>query len=321
MNGPTGYEAEGPFWDPRVRANIHAAGAVLWRPSSQDSRGIEIAVVHRPKYQDWSLPKGKLDPGETPIMAAVREVGEETGLRCRLGRYLGHVTYPVPGHRRLKRVDYWAAQVTGGDFTVNSEVDVLHWHPLDRVMDELSYPMDRQVVRAFARLPAHTATLLLVRHAKAGRRDRFDGPDDERPLERAGSAQAEALIPNLLAFGAEEVYSANPLRCVQTVRPLAEKLGTDIVLEPLLSETGYAADTDGARQRAASLVSDHAVRVVCSQGKVIPDLLAWWAKKDGLTLQPARNRKGSVWVLSFVGGTLVAADHLDRSISTDVVPG
>lgn len=319
MNDPTGYEAAGPFWDPRVRANIHAAGAVVWRRSQGKSRAIEIAVVHRPKYRDWSLPKGKLDPGETPIMAAVREVHEETGLDCRLGRYLGHVTYPIPGHRRLKRVDYWAAEVTGGEFSANSEVDVLHWHPLERVMDELSYPMDRQVVRTFARLPAHTSTLLLVRHAKAGRRDAFDGPDEQRPLERAGSAQAQALIPNLLAFGAEEIYSADPVRCVDTVRPLAEKLGTDITSEPLLSEIRYATDTDAARERAVSLVSDRAVRVVCSQGKVIPDLMAWWAKKDGLTLQPARNRKGSVWVLSFVDGALVAADHLDRSISTEVV--
>src|SRR5690606_6090158 len=89
--------------DPQVKANIHAAGAVLWRQAP--AGGIEIAVVHRPKYEDWSLPKGKLDPGETPVLTAVRETEEETGLRCRLGRYLGKVTYPIPGHRKLKRVD------------------------------------------------------------------------------------------------------------------------------------------------------------------------------------------------------------------------
>ncbi|GAB2637833.1 NUDIX hydrolase [Nocardia goodfellowii] len=318
MKGKTGYEENGqPFWDPRVRANIHAAGAVLWRYG--DSGAVEIAVVHRPKYLDWSLPKGKLDPGETPVIAAVREVGEETGLDCRLGRYLGHVTYPIPGHRKLKRVDYWSAEVAGGAFTANSEVDQLGWYTLDKVQDQLSYPMDRQVLRSFTRLPARTSTLLLVRHAKAGRRDRFDGPDAERPLERAGQAQAQGLVPNLLAFGASEVFSADPVRCVQTVQPLAEKLGVPITLEPLLSETGYAAAKDEARARMVDLVSDSAVRVVCSQGKVIPDLLAWWAERDGVTLPSARNRKGSAWVLSFVDGKLVAADHLDRSLSTDVV--
>ncbi len=318
MSGRTGYEMDGgPFWDPRVTANIHAAGAVVWRRTPNGT--IEIAVVHRPKYQDWSLPKGKLDPGETPVLAGLREVREETGLDCKLGRYLGHVTYPIPGHRKLKRVDYWAATVAGGEFTANSEVDVLNWHPLDRVMDQLSYPMDRQVVRAFTRLPPDTSTLLLVRHAKAGRRDRFSGPDPLRPLDREGQSQSRVLVPNLLAFGASEIHSADPVRCVQTVTPLAEKLGTEIVLEPLLSETGYAAAQDEARERLVSLVSDTEVRVVCSQGKVIPDLLQWWADRDGVTLPSARNRKGSVWVLSCHRGRLVAADHMDRTLSADVV--
>ncbi|MBH0775451.1 NUDIX hydrolase [Nocardia bovistercoris] len=319
MSGTTGFDTTGHFSDPRITANIHAAGALVWRGCAEDPRTVEIAVVHRPKYRDWSLPKGKLDPGETPIAAAVREVGEETGLSCRLGRYLGYVTYPVTGHRKLKRVDYWAAEALGGEFDANAEVDALSWHRLDRVMDTLSYPMDRQVVRAFSRLPARLDTLLVVRHAKAGHRDRFDGPDDERPLERAGVARAEALVPNLLAFGAREVFSANPLRCVQTVRPLARALGVEIEIEPLLSEGGYAAETDKARERAVDLVASGSVRVVCSQGKVIPDLMAWWARKDGLTLPPARNRKGSVWVLSFADGRLVAADHLERSLSTDIV--
>ncbi|MBF6329261.1 NUDIX hydrolase [Nocardia transvalensis] len=298
--------------DPRVTANILAAGAVLWR--RQPDGAIEVAVVHRRKYDDWSLPKGKLDPGETPMVAAVREVGEETGLRCRLGRYLGHVTYPVTGHRKLKRVDYWVADVTGGRFHANSEVDVLEWHRVDQVMDQLSYPMDRRILRNFLRLPPDTATLLVVRHAKAGRRGRFAGPDDERPLEKAGRNQAQALTPNLLAFGASEIYSAPPLRCVQTVEPLAETLGVDIALEPLLSESGYAAAPQDSLTRARELVSTDAVRVLCSQGKVIPHLLAAWAEKDGVALPPARNRKGSVWVLSVADGRLVAADHLDAAL-------
>lgn len=302
--------------DPRVRPNIHAAGAVLWR---EGAAGPEIAVIHRPKYGDWSLPKGKLDPGETPIVAAVREVGEETGLPCTLGRYLGHVTYPIPGHRQLKRVDYWAAEAAAGEFAVNAEVDQLRWFPLDQVMDQLSYPMDRQVVRMFARLPATTNTVLLVRHGKAGKRARFDGPDELRPLEPAGEQQAKALTPNLLAFGASEIHSADPLRCIQTVTPLAEQLNAEINCEPMFSEQGYDSAKSAARQRFLSLVTDRGVPVVCSQGGVIPDLVQWLAQRSGLTLPPARNRKGSVWALSFVGDRLVAADHMDRSLSTGIV--
>ncbi|MGW5438301.1 NUDIX hydrolase [Nocardia asteroides] len=303
--------------DPRVRPNIHAAGAVLWRDGGA---GPEIAVIHRPKYGDWSLPKGKLDPGETPVVAAVREVGEETGLPCVLGRYLGHVTYPIPGHRQLKRVDYWAAEAAAGEFAVNAEVDELRWFPLDRLMDQLSYPMDRQVVRMFARLPARTSTVLLVRHAKAGKRSRFDGPDALRPLEPAGARQAKELTPNLLAFGASEIHSADPLRCIQTVTPLAEQLNIEINCEPMFSEQGYDSAKSSARQRFLSLVTDRGVPVVCSQGGVIPDLTDWLATRSGLTLPPARNRKGSVWALSFVGDRLVAADHMDRSLSTGIVP-
>ncbi|MFD4429763.1 NUDIX domain-containing protein [Nocardia sp. NPDC058497] len=302
--------------DPRVRPNIHAAGAVLWRTGAA---GPEIAVIHRPKYGDWSLPKGKLDPGETPIVAAVREVGEETGLPSTLGRYLGHVTYPIPGHRQLKRVDYWAAEAAAGEFAVNAEVDQLRWFPLDQVMDQLSYPMDRQVVRMFARLPATTSTVLLVRHGKAGKRARFDGPDELRPLEPAGEQQAKALTPNLLAFGASEIHSADPLRCIQTVTPLAEQLNAEINCEPMFSEQGYDSAKSAARQRFLSLVTDRGVPVVCSQGGVIPDLVQWLAQRSELTLPPARNRKGSVWALSFVEDRLVAADHMDRSLSTGIV--
>ncbi|WP_067658625.1 NUDIX hydrolase [Nocardia harenae] len=305
-----------------MTANIHAAGAVLWRPargagSAPKRDEIEIALVHRPKYRDWSLPKGKLEPGESPVLAAVREVGEETGVRSVLGRYLGHVTYPVTGHRKLKRVDYWAAEAQEGEFDPNAEIDDLVWHSLDKVMRELSYPMDRQVLRTFSKLPPRTSTLLLVRHAKAGQRGKYHGPDLERPLEPAGVEQARTLVPNLLAFGAREVFSADPVRCVQTVAPLAERLGVEVGLEPALSEDAYAADPKGALTRIRELVSDSAVRVVCSQGKVIPELMRGWAAADGLTLPPARNRKGSVWVLSFVDGRMVAADHLDRRLYVD----
>ncbi|ORL80339.1 bifunctional NUDIX hydrolase/histidine phosphatase family protein [Prescottella equi] len=300
--------------DKPVKANIFAAGAVLWRKSPNNPYEIEIALIHRPKYDDWSFPKGKLDPGETSISAAVREIHEETGITAQLGRHLSGVTYPIPGHRKLKRVEYWAAEAAGGEFTPNDEVDEMRWLPPDDVPDQLSYPMDRTILRRFVQIPPDTTTVLLVRHAKAGSRKKYEGDDDTRPLDEKGRVQAEALVGQLRAFGASEVSSADRTRCVQTVEPLAASLEVPIHIEPLLSEEQYAADPASARARARKIAARGGVQAICSQGGVIPDLLEWWAKRDGIALPPARNRKASTWVLSLSGGRLVAADHIDSPL-------
>ena len=116
---------------------VLAAGAVLWRPGS-DAAVPEIAIVHRPRYDDWSLPKGKVDPGETEPVTAVREVAEETGYRSHLGRRLAAVSYPV--EQSIKKVRYWAARTVGGEFSPNSEVDELKWLPVAEAMKELGVP-------------------------------------------------------------------------------------------------------------------------------------------------------------------------------------
>ena len=298
-----------------VKANIFAAGAVLWRPSSTTPHTAEVALIHRPRYDDWSFPKGKIESGETAIIAATREVGEETGLKCRLGRHISRVTYAVPGHRKLKRVDYWAAEAAAGEFVANSEVDEMRWVPADDAVDELSYPVDRQVLRSFLRYPTDTKTVLVVRHAKAGRSERYKGDDRFRPLDAVGRAQAAAMGAQLAAFGATHIHSADRTRCTQTVQPYADAIGADIKLETTLSEEGYNADRDAGRARARKIAGKSGVRVISSQGKVIPDLIRWWAERDGISLPPARNRKASMWVLSLSNDKLVAADHVDSPLA------
>lgn len=300
--------------DSSMRANIFAAGAVLWRPAPTAAGDVEVAVVHRPRYDDWSFPKGKLDPGETAVVAAVREVEEETGFRAVLGRNLGKVTYPIPGHRKLKRVEYWAARCGTGEFVPNDEVDLLRWIRPDEAFSHLSYPMDRSVLRRFLAAPAATRTVLVVRHAKAGSRKKHRGDDRERPLDAAGRIQATALVPQLRAFGADSVVAADRTRCVQTVEPLAAALGVPVCVEPTLTEEEYAADPQLTRKRALDIAVRDGVPVICSQGKVIPDLLRWWAERDGIRLPAARNRKASTWVLSLHHDRLVAADHIDSPL-------
>ena len=122
---------------------VRAAGGVVWRPGP-DGRP-EVLAVHRPKYDDWSLPKGKLDPGEEYEAAALREVEEETGLRCRLGPPLGSLAY-ADRKGRPKEVRYWAMTVDAGAFAPNQEVDEVRWVPVAGARDVLSYERDADLV-------------------------------------------------------------------------------------------------------------------------------------------------------------------------------
>lgn len=298
---------------------VYAAGAVLWRPRGANDPNLEIAMIHRPRYDDWSLPKGKVDPGETAPVAAVREVFEETGHHAALGRRLDMVSYPIDSPSRgVKKVYYWAARSTGGEFTPGSEVDELVWLPVADAVKRLDYAHDRKMLRHFAKHPADTHTVLVVRHGTAGRKSRFSGDDTKRPLDKRGRAQAEALVPQLLAFGASDVYAADRLRCHQTVEPLAEELGVTVHNEPTLTEEAYAKNPKRGRHRALRIAEQEGTPVICTQGKVIPDLIAWWCERDGVRSDKSRNHKGSTWVLSFSAGRLVAADHIGGALAANV---
>ncbi|UQX11855.1 NUDIX hydrolase [Candidatus Mycobacterium methanotrophicum] len=294
---------------------ICAAGAVLWRPGPGGS--LEVAIIHRPRYDDWSLPKGKVDPGETEPVTAVREVFEETGHRAQLGRRLHSVSYPVD--QGIKRVHYWTARSLGGKFAPGREVDDLIWLSTADAIGKVSYPHDRKVLRRFAKFPADTQTVLVVRHGTAGSKSRFSGDDKMRPLDKNGRAQAEALVGQLSAFGPTDVYAADRVRCHQTVEPLAEELGVIICNEPTLTEEAYAENPKRGRKRVLQIADLHRTPVICTQGKVIPDLIAWWCARDGIRPDKSRNRKGSTWVLSLVDGQLVAAEHIGSALATNVV--
>jgi 8-oxo-dGTP pyrophosphatase MutT (NUDIX family)/phosphohistidine phosphatase SixA len=297
---------------------VYAAGAVLWRQDTANSANaeLEIAVIHRPRYDDWSLPKGKVDPGETAPVAAVRELFEETGHHGTLGRRVAMVSYPID--QGIKKVYYWAAHSTGGEFTPGNEVDKLIWLPVADAMRKLDYAQDRKVLRRFAKHPADTHTVLVVRHGTAGRKSRFSGDDTKRPLDKRGRAQAEALVAQLMTFGVTDVYAADRLRCHQTVEPLAEELGVKIQNESTLTEESYAKNPKRGRHRILGIAAQDGTPVICTQGKVIPDLIAWWCARDGVRPDKSRNHKGSTWVLSLAAGRLVAADHIGGALAANV---
>ena len=300
-----------------MAGEITAAGAVVWRPDARDSSGRspEIALVHRPRYDDWSLPKGKLERGERSRTAAVREVREETGFRVRLGRHLGRtryrVTRPEPA---AKVVEYYAARALDGSFAPGDETDDLRWLAPGAALDLLSYEHDKRIVTGFAGQPHDTMTLLLVRHAKAGSRAEWTGPDDDRPLSANGRRQVPPIEALCALYGPTRVSSAPLVRCVETVSGVAASIGVPVVLEPLLSEAGYAGHEEAAVGRVLSLVGEGGVPVVCSQGGVIPDLVSRVAGASGLPVHEAKAKKASVWALFFV------PDDTPRLLAADYIP-
>ena len=188
MTNPSPPDATGP--------DVVAAGAVITR---KGPAGREFLLVHRPKYDDWSFPKGKQDPGEHVTATAVREVLEETGIEIRLGRPLRPQLYAVSGGR-AKTVHYWVGHVVGDDdvssYEVNDEVDDLAWLSESAAKERMTYLDDIDLLDQFHEFRKTTSALLVVRHAKAEKRDRWDGPDPKRPLNELGQSAGRGDDPD-----------------------------------------------------------------------------------------------------------------------------
>ncbi|MEJ6014175.1 bifunctional NUDIX hydrolase/histidine phosphatase family protein [Corynebacterium sp. H127] len=288
-----------------------AAGAVLWRGDVHNLDTIEVAVIHRPFYDDWSLAKGKVDPGESLPVTAFREIKEETGYEVRLGKLLGKVTYPVLD--RTKVVYYWTGEVIGGEFVPNDEVDEIRWMSIAEASELLSYEVDRTVLAKAEkrfRLPA-TTRILYVRHAKAHDRRTWSGDDNLRPLDKKGRRQAEMLVPMLLPFQPTAVYSALPDRCQSTAAPIADELGIPVQVDPLFGDDAWLGDMANAQRKFEEIVTAGGISVIVAQGLIIPDMIAAMSAKGRLPLEDEiACKKGSAWVLSFNNGELTGADYL-----------
>jgi 8-oxo-dGTP diphosphatase len=270
-----------------------------------------VCLVHRPRYDDWSLPKGKLGRREHPLAAAVREVWEETSVRARPQVRLPSVRYRRYGYP--KAVDYWSMRSLSVErFTPNSEVDRLRWLSPDAAARTVSYEHDARVLRHFAGLPRVTAVVTLVRHALAGKRGTWSGPDSARPLDQAGRAQARALAPILAHMAPELILSASARRCTQTIEPMAARLDMPIEVDSAFDEPKPGQDqadvAAGAAARLRELATGYESVAVCSQGKVIPPALA---RLSGLGSAKAwATPKGTGWLLAFAGTHLAGADRI-----------
>jgi 8-oxo-(d)GTP phosphatase len=286
-----------------MAALIRSAGGVVWRPVDGS---VEIAVVHRDRYDDWSLPKGKVDPGEALLAAAVREVREETGVTAVPQVRLPSTRYLTGEPDTEKSVDFWSMGVLSETvFEANDEITDLRWLGVDAAESILTYAHDRGVVAAFADLPPVTGVAVLVRHAHAGSRAEWSGDDDLRPLDERGKRQAAALAPQLALFRPTRVYAAPVTRCVDTVA----QVGLPVRGDTVFAEATEAAPKAVAR-RLQALVAEHGRVVVASQGAVIPAALAALKPPNATATEDFATPKGAAWVLSFSDENVVAADRL-----------
>jgi 8-oxo-(d)GTP phosphatase len=279
---------------------ILAAGAVVLR------KGPDVLLVHRPKYDDWSLPKGKVDPGEHVTATAVREVAEETGLRVRLGPPLRSQQYDVRnGSTRSKIVRYWVGRPVGDDdvstYAPNEEIDQVVWVPVDKAKDLLTYARDRATLTEVLPFQKKTNPLVVLRHGKAVPRKEWDGEERKRPLAELGTWQAEQLVPVLDAFGVHRIVSSSSRRCWTTVGPYADAKHLEIDVTTSLSEQDA---TRRSVERHVTRLLDHAEpAVLCTHRPVLP-----WVY-EVLGVPNPKLEAGALLVVHHRRGRVVAVDR------------
>jgi 8-oxo-dGTP diphosphatase len=275
---------------------VLAAGVVVWRP------GREVLLVHRPRYDDWSFPKGKLDPGEAAPVAAVREVREETGIDVRLGPPLPHQEYAVgAGH---KVVHYWVGWAVGGDdvsgYEPNHEIDAVAWVPLDEARDRLTYRRDRETLEAAGAWRKPTRALVVLRHGKARSRKSWDGDDRDRTLEQLGEEQARRLAPLLGVWDVAHVVTSSSARCVQTVTPYADAARRRVRTTAALSEEDATESAVG--EVVTGLLGKRRGAVLCTHRPVLPTVL------DAAGVRPESLEPGGFVVVHHRSGRAVTAE-------------
>ena len=243
--------------------------------------------MHRPRYDDWSLPKGKLEAGETSPAAAVREVTEETSLRIRLQSPLDSFSYRTPKGAD-KTISWWRGSVVGdprpkptGDDVDDDrallEVDAVEWLTIDEADNRLDYELDRKLLSQALEEPT-TTPLIVVRHAKAISRKDWHGTDPDRPLRPRGRVQSRQLIGVLGAYGVSELYTSPWLRCTATLQPYALDSRISSTALAILNEeegsddpVGVAEAMDQLRERT---VQRHLPIAVCGHRPVLPHMLS-----------------------------------------------
>jgi 8-oxo-dGTP pyrophosphatase MutT (NUDIX family) len=287
---------------------VVSAGVVVFGPNRT------VLLVHRPKYDDWSFPKGKLDPGERAAAAAVREVLEETGVRVRLGPPLTSQRYPV--RDGMKTAVYWtgrpvdatADNIDVSTYEPNAEIDKVVWVSVRRARGLLTYEHDVETLDEAFGVRKRTHTFVVLRHGVARAKKSWKGDDRRRPLLAAGLRQAARLTPVLAAYGVTRLVTSGSTRCTQSLEPYAASVGGKLEVDDVLSEED--ATPKAVRRKVADLVTalEEAPRsagglVLCTHRPVLP-----WVF-DALGLEDPSLEKGEMLVVHLRRGRVVATER------------
>jgi 8-oxo-(d)GTP phosphatase len=279
------------FVSRKDKKTVLAGGAVVRR--SRPGRDGEILVIHRERYKDWTLPKGKVEAGESVVAAAAREVQEETGVTIRLGTPLDTVHYPL-GSGATKEVRYWS----GVPLDVirrapDDEVDVVSWLPLKAALQRLTFEHDKDLVRQLMEQPP-TTTLVLVRHGKAMDRKDWSKKDVLRPLSARGRKQATQLVPFLRAYGIETLISSTATRCLTTLEPYAAAAKVGIETHDTMTEEIGSKDPDAVvrliEKIREGVIASRIPTAICVHRPVLPSIL------QALELAPASLSTGEMLI-------------------------
>ena len=291
-----------------MSATILAAGAVLWRKG--EKKKIEVLIIHRPKYDDWTFPKGKAEIGEPLIACAYREVLEETNIETAFGPYLGEVEYLTNDGK--KKVSFWSAKVVKEkDFKPNTEVDQLKWVEVTKVKELLTLDTDRKILEQFLRIEPDTKPLVLLRHAKAVTRDEWQGEDDDRPLDSYGQNQAKRLLAMYQVFNLEQIHSSDAVRCYDTVVAIAKGLSIKLEVTGKLSESTFKKDKEKAFDYAKDLMKLNESVLLCSHNPILPKMLNKLTKKSEVDADEGKLLPADGWVIHRIGKEAIQIDRID----------
>ena len=291
-----------------MSAAILAAGAVLWRKG--EKKKIEVLIIHRPKYDDWTFPKGKAEIGEPLIACAYREVLEETNIETAFGPYLGEVEYLTNDGK--KKVSFWSAKVIKEkEFNSNAEVDQLKWVEVTKVKELLTLDTDRKILEQFLRIEPDTKPLVLLRHAKAVTRDEWQGEDDDRPLDSYGQNQAKRLLAMYQVFNLEQIHSSDAVRCYDTVVAIAKGLSIKLEVTGKLSESTFKKDKEKAFDYAKDLMKLNESVLLCSHNPILPKMLNKLTKKSEVDADEGKLLPADGWVIHRIGKEVIQIDRID----------